>query len=440
MTDELRALAAQVLDQYPGPEHASLQALIVALLDLVDSLANRVAELEAEAGRHSGNSSKPPSGDTLAQRQAQKARRQEWTNKGKEKRSKGKQPGAPGAHLAQVEVPDVTVPHAPERCAGCGASLADAEVVATETRQVFDIPTPKIVVTAHVVETRRCLCGCESTGEFPPEATAPAVYGPVVSGVGTYLLAHQHLPVARTAEALADLVGMEVSTGWVSGLLPKAKGLLEHFLVDLRYRLMASPVMANDETGAKVDTERFWFHAATTETLTLITCHKRRGHIGMEAAGVLPEFKGVSVHDRYAQYWRFGCQHSACHAHLIRDLAAVAERASQEPWAEAMAKLLLDAKDEAEKARAAGRTSLSRRRLKAISAAYDAIVIRAIRANPDPWLLGREKRTQAERESWNLALAFKELKAEILLYCKNLSVWFTSNIAERGFRMIKIHS
>ncbi len=109
MTDELRALAAQVLDQYPGPEHASLQALIVALLDLVDSLANRVAELEAEAGRHSGNSSKPPSGDTLAQRQAQKARRQEWTNKGKEKRSKGKQPGAPGAHLAQVEVPDVTV-------------------------------------------------------------------------------------------------------------------------------------------------------------------------------------------------------------------------------------------------------------------------------------------------------------------------------------------
>ncbi len=439
MSSEIEAVAAQVLDRYQGPEHAQLRALIVALLDLVDILGARVAELEAEAGRHSANSSKPPSGDTLAQRQAQKQRRQEWTNKDKPKRPKGKQPGAPGAHLAQVEHPDVTVPHPPPVCTGCGASLAGAEVVSTETRQVFDIPTPRIVVTEHVVETRRCSCGCESTGEFPPEATAPAVYGPVVSGVGTYLLAHQHLPVARTAEALADLVGMEVSTGWVSGLLPKAKGLLEHFLVDLRYRLMASPVMANDETGAKIDTERFWFHAATTETLTLITCHKRRGRIGMEAAGVLPGFQGVSVHDRYAQYWRFGCQHSACHAHLIRDLAAVAERASQEPWAEAMATLLLEAKDEAAKARAAGKTSLPRRRLKAISAAYDDIVIKAVRANPDPWLAGREKRTQPEKESWNLALAFKELKAEILLYCKNLSVWFTSNIAERGFRMIKIH-
>ena len=146
MTDELDA---RVLAQYQGPEHAALHALVVALLDLVDTLSARVAELEAEAGRHSGNSSKPPSGDTLAQRQAQKARRQGWTSKGRPKRPKGKQPGAPGAHLAQVEVPDVVIPHPPTVCTDCGASLADAEVVATETRQVFDIAEPKIVVTAH---------------------------------------------------------------------------------------------------------------------------------------------------------------------------------------------------------------------------------------------------------------------------------------------------
>jgi hypothetical protein len=71
-----------VLDQYQGPEHAPLQALIVALLDLVDTLTAEITEVKAAAGRHSGNSSKPPSGDTLAQRQAQKARRQEWTNNG----------------------------------------------------------------------------------------------------------------------------------------------------------------------------------------------------------------------------------------------------------------------------------------------------------------------------------------------------------------------
>jgi transposase len=439
VTDELDALAAQVLAQYQGTEHAALQTLISALLDLVDTLTAEVAELKAAAGRHSGNSSKAPSGDTLAQRQAQKARRQEWTQKGKPKRPKGKQPGAPGAHLAQVAQPDVVVPHPPTVCTGCGASLAGAEVVATETRQVFDIPEPKIVVTAHVVERRRCACGCVSTGEFPPEASAPAVFGPVVSGVGAYLLAYQHLPVARTAEALADLVGMEVSTGWVSGLLGKARALLDHFLFDLRYRLMASPVMANDETGARIAGERFWFHGATTETLTLITCHKRRGRLGMEDAGVLPGYRGISVHDRYGQYWLFACEHAACHAHLIRDLAAVAERSSQRPWAEAMAKLLLEAKDKADKAREAGKASLSKGQLRRICKAYDDIVTQAVRANPDPWLLGREERTKAERDSWNLALAFKDLKDDILRFASNLAVWFTSNLAERGFRMVKIH-
>lgn len=440
MPEELDALVDKVLSRYDGPEHDELRALVVALVDLVDKLAGEVAALKAEGGKHSGNSSRPPSGDTAAQRQAAKARRQEWVNKGKPKRSKGKQPGAPGAHLAQVGHPDVTLVHPPAACSGCGAPLADAEVVGTQTRQVFDIPEPKIVVTSHVVQTRRCACGCETAGEFPAEASAPALYGPVVSAVGTYLLTHQHLPVARTAEALADLVGMEVSTGWVAGLLGKAQEILTTFLVDLRYRITASPVMAADETGVRIDTQSYWLHTATTESLTLVTCHRRRGRVGMEDAGVLAEFNGVCVHDRYAQYWLFGCRHSVCHAHLLRNLASVAERASQAGWAEELARLLLDVKAETEAARAAGRDSLSKRRLKEISKAYDALVLRAVRANPDPWLLGREERTPAERESWNLALAFKDLKDEILLFCRNLAVWFTSNIAERAFRMLKVHA
>ena len=68
MTDELDGLVAEVLAQYPGPERAAL-ALISRLVALV-------GELEAESKRHSGNSSKPPSGDSLPQRQAQKARRE----------------------------------------------------------------------------------------------------------------------------------------------------------------------------------------------------------------------------------------------------------------------------------------------------------------------------------------------------------------------------
>src|SRR2546423_13622376 len=99
MTDELDALAARVLARYQGPEHAELNALIVALLDLGDILTPRVAEVEAQAGRDSGKPSKPPSGHTRAQRQAQKKRRQQRTDQGEVKRVEGTQHGSPGGDL-----------------------------------------------------------------------------------------------------------------------------------------------------------------------------------------------------------------------------------------------------------------------------------------------------------------------------------------------------
>jgi transposase len=438
VSNDLGCLADEVLAQYQGPEHSALRELINQLVALTEALTAEVAQLKADANRHSGNSSKPPSADTLAQRQAQKVRRKAWTNKGNAKRSKGKQPGAPGAHLAQVEHPDKVVPHPPEVCGGCGGSLAAAEVVSTETRQVFDLPEPRIVVTAHVAERRRCICGCVTAGVFPPEANAPATYGSFITGVASYLLAHQHLPVARTADFLSDVLGCPVSTGWVAGLLPRAAELLEGFGQDLRAKLIASPVLGTDETGTRISGERFWYHGATTDLLTLITCHKNRGQIGMRAAGVLPEFRGIAMHDRYAQYWVFDCLHAACSAHLLRDLAAVAETPSQLTWTEEMATLLLSAKDDAAAARDKGKEALTVKERKRIARAYDKIVTTAIRANPDPWLLGREHRTKAEKESNNLAIAFRELQPEILRFTENLAVWFTNNGCERGFRMVKI--
>src|SRR5712692_2558647 len=54
------------------------------------------------------------------------------------------------------------------------------------------------------------------------------------------------------------------------------------------------------------------------------------------------------------------------------------------------------------------------------------ISVVTIWATPDPWLLGREHRTKAEKDSNNLAIAFRELKPEILRFTENLAVWFTN--------------
>ncbi|MCA1842981.1 MAG: IS66 family transposase [Actinobacteria bacterium] len=410
----------------------------------------RAAELERELSRHSGNSSKPPSGDTLTERAAQmaeresraerrrraRARAKEILRRGRERRRPGKQPGAQGRHLQVVERPDEVAVAAPERCTSCGADLGDAEVVGTERRQVFDLPEVRLSVTEHRAESRRCSCGRVTRAAFPPEATAPACYGPRVRALGCYLLARHHLPVERCAELLEDVLGAPVSTGWLCGIPKEAAAGLEPFLAEVREQLRQAAVLHVDETGARISGRRFWFHDVCTPTLTLIDCHPRRGTAATEDMGVLPEFSGIAVHDRWKPYFTYtACRHALCGAHLLRDLAAVAETPSQRGWAEAMADLLVGAMEGAADARDAGRDRLSPRRLRSISHRYDVVVALAFAQNRAP--RGRE-RTASERASSNLARAFDTYKTEILRFAHDLRVAFDNNQAERDLRMVKL--
>src|SRR5215207_4943 len=198
---------------------------------LIERLQARIVELERLLGRHSGNSSLPPSGDNAEQRASRAARRRAQREAGK--RAPGKQPGDPGTHLAQVDDPDRVIVHTPTTCRRCGAGLAGGELAGVSTRQVFDLPARRREVTEHRAERRRCGCGCETTALFPPDAVAPACWGPRVRAYALYLIVRQHIPIERTAEILADLLGAPVSTGWLAGLTAQAADGLDDFASDL---------------------------------------------------------------------------------------------------------------------------------------------------------------------------------------------------------------
>src|SRR6266511_1102147 len=101
---------------------AELRAVNAEQARLIATLQARVVELERRLGKDSSNSSKPPSSDGL--RKPARTGRQD--DERAARRRPGKQPGAPGAHLAQVIQPDEVAWHVPGRCGGCGATLADA--------------------------------------------------------------------------------------------------------------------------------------------------------------------------------------------------------------------------------------------------------------------------------------------------------------------------
>ena len=85
-----------------------------------------------------------------------------------------------------------------------------------------------------------------------------------------------------------------------------------------------------------------WIHVACTDTWTLFHLDTKRGRVAMDAAGVLPGFRGVAVHDGlvvYRQYDQAG--HGLCNAHHLRELAGIGDLTGQ-AWPVALAELLVE--------------------------------------------------------------------------------------------------
>jgi len=431
-------------------ENAALRDALGEQAQLNEELRAKVRALEWELSRHSGNSGKPPSSDTVTQRQEQnearesraerrrkmRARLKEMEARDKAKRRPGKQPGDEGHRLSPVEDPDAVVMHRPGCCGSCGADLGDAEVLDVERRQVFDVPEPRVEVTEHRAERRRCGCGAVTAGTFPSEARAEACYGPRLRALAIYLLVRQHLPVARAAELAAFVLGQPVSTGWLATLPAEAAEGLGGFIAELRRQLAAADVLHLDETGTRVSGARYWLHVTATDLLTLLAVHERRGIEAIDDIGVLGEFRGTAVHDGALAYAHYtDCEHALCLAHLLRDLVAVGVWHTQTAWTDAMAELMVEVKRAIEEALAAGQDGLTKNQLKAFRRRYTLIVKAGYAANPKP---EHRKRDTVERKAYNLVRRFDNKRAEICRYWADARVPPTNNQAERDLRMAKL--
>jgi transposase len=246
------------------------------------------------------------------------------------------------------------VEHVPDRCGGCGAALADAPVIGVEARQVFDLPALRLGVAEHRAQRRRCACGTTTAAGLPDHVRAAACYGPGVRALVCYLCVYQHLPIDRAAKLLADVLGAPVATGTLVAVVGEGAKGLAGFVEVVRETLATAPVVHFDETDARVAGRLHWVHSASTQTLSLFTVHAKRGKVAMDAAGVLPGFGGVAVHDGWSPYWRYEqVTHALCGAHLLRELDAITDEPGQ-AWAAGMAELLIDVKTQAGRARAAG--------------------------------------------------------------------------------------
>ncbi len=74
----------------------------------------------------------------------------------------------------------------------------------------------------------------------------------------------------------------------------------------------------------------------------------------MNAIGILPLFKGISIHDGWASYFLYDCEHALCLVHALRELVFQAEQQGA-VWAAELKDLLLSMKQATQDAREQGK-------------------------------------------------------------------------------------
>lgn len=129
---------------------------------------------------------------------------------------------------------------------------------------------------------------------------------------------NQHLiPYERTSEIFGDFYDHPISAGTLFNFNQACFQNLEKPVEYIKAQIIASDVAHFDETGLRSAGKGHWLHSAGTEEQTYYAVHQKRGTEAMNEIGILPDFKGTSVHDFFKSYLTYeDCAHGLCNAHI----------------------------------------------------------------------------------------------------------------------------
>jgi transposase len=384
-------------------------------------------ELEDRIGKDSHNSSKPPSTDGF---------RKPKSLRPKGTRPSGGQKGHPGRTLEFAD-PTTVIPHRPDVCEGCGASLEGVVPTDIERRQVFDLPPPTMTVTEHQLHVCACpACGKANRASAPDGVDQPVQYGPRIKATATYLLNVQLLPYERTAEMMDDLFGVPLSEGTLCTTIENASQALAGVVAAIANALKEAKIVHFDETGQRIAGKLHWLHVACTGRLTHYRSHPKRGKAAFDAIGILPAFAGLAVHDGLRAYYGYECAHGLCNGHHLRELIGVLEH-HQQSWAGQMFQFLREIKREVDKAKEEGKERLPALRARRLEFHYRKLIKAGYKANPPPPPSGRPGRVK-QGAARCLVLRLDQHQSDVLAFMHDFAVPFDNNQAERDIRMMKL--
>jgi transposase len=291
---------------------AALPPAVLALIQWqaaqIERLNARLAELEAQVGKDSTNSSKPPS--------TEHPHAKTIRPKPKSKRSHGGQPGHAKHERTLVPVEDCTtvITCVPATCRRCGKSLTgtDSEPI---RHQVWELPEIQPTITEYQQHRLTCGCGCSTCGVLPlgvPTGQA----GPRLIAFSGLLMACFRQSKRRAALFLSVILKQPASPAWMVSLQNRAAEAVRRAYDERVAALPTEKSLYLDESPSKEGRSKSWVWTFVAATFTIFACRlSRAAEVPKQLLGA---FAGVIHCDRARMYWAFD-KLQYCWAHLKRD-------------------------------------------------------------------------------------------------------------------------
>jgi transposase len=411
---------------------------LAAQQEQIEELRAKMARLERALSRNSGNSSMPPSADDLPGRRPPSRQQRRAAERAARKR--GKQPGAPGAAMTWAE-PDEVLDHYPAGACGCGADLAAAaDLGVARSYQQAEIPGPAARRIQHDLHAARCACGREHVAARPPGVPdSPVSIGPGLRALAVYLVVFQHVPVERCRQLIADATGAEVSAGFIHACLAKTAETIGSVVKLIRTLITAARVAGFDETTLRAGPAgaRRYVLGAFTEEYSALFLGERTLESFREF-GILPDFAGVVVSDRYVNYfhdgWKHIAGHQACCAHLLRDFEDAAQCWPGTIWPGQAQRALRGLIRAWHSARDQGLPEIPARIRGPLIKEFRHAVLAGLSDVPR---IPGPKHSTAQHPGRDLLEFCHARQDDVLRFCHNTRIWPTNNISERGVRPLK---
>ena len=240
----------------------------------------------------------------------------------KPNRAEGDKPprkGRPGVGRMLEPNPDRVVDATLDACPHCAASFPAGQQTPQQVYDRIELPPIKPDVTRVRLFGGRCTCcGERATATAPAGLEPGSPFGQSITALVVYLHYAHAIGLERLCALMAEMFALTISEGAISNMLARSREPLVAAASTIQQAVVASEVVASDETSARVNGQTWWEWVFVGTLAVLHVIRPSRGKaVVQEVFGAVQPMVWVS--DMLGSQRGHAVQWQVCLAHLLRD-------------------------------------------------------------------------------------------------------------------------